>query len=129
MKQFDLEEYLRLKEEGKEPKIVTRDGRDARIICTDRQGSQPVVALVSQDVDYEEFYSFYANGLYTDNLETILDLFFAPTKRKGWVNVFDNGSVYRCGSAIFLTEEEAKTNGKKIKQYLTTVPIEWEEQL
>lgn len=127
MKQFDLEEYLRLKEEGKEPKIVTRDGRKVRIICTDKKGEQPIVGLVSY-TEQEISRSFGCNGLYNfDGSTSALDLFFKPVKHKGWVNVFDNGSVYRCGSAIFLTEEEAKTNGKKIKQYLTTVPIEWED--
>lgn len=128
MKQFDLGEYLRLKKEGKEPKIVTRDGLPVRIICTDMKGVQPVVGLVSC-ADYEQLYAFCSDGrYYSYESNTGLNLFFAPTKRKGWVNVFDNGSVYRCGSAIFLTEEEAKTNGKKIKQYRTTVPIEWEDK-
>ena len=35
MKQFNLEEYL--KDPNK--KVVTRDGRNARIVCTDRKGT------------------------------------------------------------------------------------------
>ena len=34
MKQFSLEEYL----EHPDRKVVTRDGRSVRIICTDRNG-------------------------------------------------------------------------------------------
>ena len=42
MKQFDLKEYL--KDPNK--KVVTRDGRNARIICTDRQGGdRPILIL------------------------------------------------------------------------------------
>ena len=33
MKQFDLKEYLK----GPNKKVVTRDGRNVRIICTDRR--------------------------------------------------------------------------------------------
>lgn len=44
MKQFNLEEYL--KDPNK--KVVTRDGRNVRIICTDRKGTEySVVALCS----------------------------------------------------------------------------------
>lgn len=47
MKQFNLEEYLRLKEEtGKEPKLVTDLGDDARVICTDADNEfYPVIVL------------------------------------------------------------------------------------
>lgn len=39
MKQFDLEAYNRMIAEGKTPKIVSRDGRDVRILCTDLSGA------------------------------------------------------------------------------------------
>ena len=42
MKQFNLDEY----NEFPSRKVVTRDGREARIICTDAEGSYPVVALI-----------------------------------------------------------------------------------
>ena len=43
MKPFNLEEYLA----NPNRKIVTRDGRNVRIICTDRKDSDfPIVALV-----------------------------------------------------------------------------------
>ena len=43
MKQFNLEEYLK----NPSRKVVTRDGRNVRIICTDKRGTNfPIVALV-----------------------------------------------------------------------------------
>ena len=42
MKEFNLTEYL--KDPSK--KVVTRDGRDVRIICTDEKGDEPIIALV-----------------------------------------------------------------------------------
>ena len=38
MKPFNLTEYLKLKEKGKEPKLRLRDGKPARIICIDLLG-------------------------------------------------------------------------------------------
>lgn len=47
MKQFNLEEYLK----NPSRKVVTRDGRSVRIICTDRVSEKgyPLVALVMKD--------------------------------------------------------------------------------
>lgn len=127
MKQFDLTEYLRLKEEGKEPKIVTRDGRDARIICTDMNEDQPIVALVSRNATHEQPYTFSAEGCFDyDGNTSDLDLFFAPTKHKGWVNVYtDRFGI--CCHRIHDTEKEARKNAQKSDSYVATVPIEWEE--
>ena len=44
MRRFNLEEYL--KDTSKE--IITRDGRKARIICTDAKGDRPIIALVER---------------------------------------------------------------------------------
>ena len=44
MKPFNLEEYLA----NPTKKVVTRDGRNVRIICTDRKGTDfPIVGLVT----------------------------------------------------------------------------------
>lgn len=62
MKPFDLEEYNRLVAEGKTPKLVTRDGRSARIICTDKDGDFPLVALIkSEDKELIETYTSKGN--------------------------------------------------------------------
>lgn len=45
MKQFDIEKYL----ENPKQRVVTRDGRNVRIICTDRRADddhRPIVSLV-----------------------------------------------------------------------------------
>ena len=45
MRQFNLDEYI------KKPslKVVTREGRQVRIVCTDANGDYPVVALAIDD--------------------------------------------------------------------------------
>ena len=42
MKQFNLDEYLKFPSR----KIVTRDGREARILCTDGEASYAIVAFI-----------------------------------------------------------------------------------
>ena len=76
MEQFDLEKYLK----NPSRKIITRDGKSARIICTNRlDENYPVLALVNNE-DYEMCYSYTIFGeLYTNqNRGCELDLFFAP---------------------------------------------------
>ena len=84
MKQFNLEEYLRLKEEGKEPKIVTRDGHDAKILCTDMKamGEEVIGALVMGREGYETLRSYHSDGRYGKYADYELDLFFADLEEE-----------------------------------------------
>ena len=54
-----------------------------------------------------------------------LDLFFAPEKHEGWINVYRNGEHLWCGD-IKRTEAEAK-EFEDSKFYITSIKIEWEE--
>ena len=49
----------------KEGKVVTRDDGNARIICWDAEGDQPIIALIKY-YDREVPYSFCMNGLLED---------------------------------------------------------------
>ena len=54
MEKFNLEEYLK----NPSRKVVTRDGRNVRIVCTDRNiNNFPIVALIQlyNDSDEEVF--------------------------------------------------------------------------
>ena len=122
MKEFNLDEYL------KDPsqKVVTRDGREVRIICTDRKGEQPIIALVTINTK-EDVRCFYKNGRWSNTNEWYLDLFFAPIKREGWVNVFKSqeGNIIM-GVRVFATKGKAE-EFKNNSGYLDTIKIEWEE--
>lgn len=121
MKKFSLEEYLK----NPKRKIVTRDGRDARIICTDRAGSttKPVVALITLPNGDENIKSFWANGIETTGSDGKDDLFFATVKHEGWVNIYCAHSM-SCG-LIYQSEEKAKQEIDRTKRYITTAKIEW----
>ena len=124
MEQFDLEKYLK----NPSRKIITRDGKSARIICTNRSDENyPVLALVNNE-DYEMCYSYTIFGeLYTNqNRGCELDLFFAPQKKEKWVNVYEdsNGKNW-LGENLYNTEKAAKADSSKSR--VATVKIEWEE--
>lgn len=105
MKQFNLDEYLRLKEAGKEPKIVTRDGRSVRIVCTDMKNQAfPVVAVYPYD-DKEGCVCYTASGRYSAViLKHPLDLFFA-----------DPEPIYRPYKTLEEVIEAIKEHGNYIK--------------
>lgn len=127
MKQFSLEEYL--KDPSK--KVVTRDERNVRIRCTDRKGKgQPIVALVeTPDRDEEYVGTYRKDGRWsTSGCASELDLFFAPEKREGWVNIYRterDESVYTAN--VYNSKEEAEDAGRGEEDYIATVKIEWEE--
>lgn len=129
MKQFNLEEYLK----NPSKKIVTRGGYPATIVSTIfHQENYPVVAEVCfSNYDKKQSYSFTANGLFLDSSEDSRDLFFAPEKHEGWVNLYKvESSEVGFGhymSNPFNSEEKAIRAGKTNSNYLKTFKIEWEE--
>ena len=124
MKQFNLEEYLA----NPSRKVVTRDGRNVRIICTDRVAKEyKLVALVMKN-DTECMCAYNTNGCVYKNDTHSLDLFFAPEKHEAWINLYkwDNSTRYSV-SKPFDSEEEAMEFSRKDDNYLKTIKIEWEE--
>lgn len=125
MEQFSVDKYL----ENPNRKVVTRDGRSARIICTNRlDDNYPVVALV-HDEDCERCYSYTTFGkLYAyQNRDCELDLLFAPQKKEGWVNIYKYNSKITIGSLVYNTKEEAESAAGDKSYYISTIKIEWEE--
>lgn len=122
MKPFNLEEYLA----NPSRKVVTREGKPVRIICTDVKGaSYSVLALVDKG-DYEGPTLYTKKGEYNLGTECSYDLFFAPEKHEGWINLYKSGIGWSLGASIWQTEEEAK-KWVGAADYATTIKIEWEE--
>ena len=120
MKQFSLEEYLK----NPSRKVVTRDGKCVRIVCTDRLGAFPVIGLIK--TDKVETVLFYTDaGCINPEMPSDYDLFFAPEKKEGWVNVYRQDNRQLCGN-VYNTESEANLHSRSLG-YLATVKIEWEE--
>lgn len=126
MKQFSIEEYLK----NPDRKVVTRNGLPVRIICTDRNYQRPIIALIKEKDGTEKTIYTYSTqgGFWTNNEHSDLDLMFAPTKKEGWVNVFESTKGYKyCYKSIFPSEKEARCAGETYKTYIATVKVEWEE--
>lgn len=125
MKQFSLEEYLK----NPNRKIITRNGRSARIICTDRNwiDTKHIIALVTMENGVEVTKSYNKSGkavFETDYGPN--DLFFAPNKKEGWVNMYKIRSGEAKIDQIYNSKEEAEA-GRKDANYILTAKIEWEE--
>ena len=120
MEQFNLEEYL--KDPSRE--IVTRDGRNVTIHCTNCAGPRPVIAEIEGE-DYS--LDFNKNGIHYCGVSND-DLFFAPENKERWINLYYDkirNKVYF--GKNFKTQEKAKNMGKSQNNYVITIPIEWED--
>ena len=122
MKQFSLEEYLK----NPSRKVVTRCGKNARIICTDAKNVYSVVALIAEDKS-ERVETYLKDGRYSESRQSSDDLFFAPEKHEGWVNVYKGGdrNYFTLGAMIYDRKEDAERC--RVEDYVTTTKIEWEE--
>ena len=121
MKPFNLEEYLK----NPSRKVITRDGHNVRIICTDHDNiSYPIVGAIK---GYDFPFCFSEDGCVVGSkCNDANDLFFAPEKHEGWVNIYKNAFGVYLPSPIYQTKEEAEEEGKIIDGYVTTAKIEWE---
>lgn len=128
MKPFSLEEYLK----NPSRKVVTRDGKSARIICTNRKSEgYSVVALIEDKfIKGEEIIRSYTKeGKHCTNRQSEDDLLFATEKKEGWINIFKgtkNNNYYVGNPNVFESKEDAKEAAKEWSGY-TSVKIEWEE--
>lgn len=106
--------------------VCTRDGRRARIICWDKKGNYPIVALIQDNENSEHIEYYTENGIFSNGgNEKNRDLMMLPQKKEGWVNVYNSLGVITFSHNPFDTKEEAMKD--KGKYYVDTVKIEWEE--
>ena len=75
MKQFNLKEYLK----NPSRKIVTRDGRNVKILYTNFTKAQHIIAQIGGN-DYS--IAFHKEGIFVNGFESNCDLFFAPEKTR-----------------------------------------------
>lgn len=76
--------------------VQTRDGRKARVVCTDRKGIYPVIALI--DV-VEDVRAYRSDGSALVGMISDSDLVNIPVRTSMWRAIFDNNNIsYACGS-------------------------------
>ena len=122
MKSFNLKEHL----EHPDWKVVTREGKPVRILCTDLDDNDYPVAAVVGNFHVDKY---TADGLFQAGKKTKYDLFFASEKHEGWVIISklpftDSFEIF---PEIFATKEEAVRvweDNPGIK--CSIIKIEWE---
>ena len=118
MKPFNIDEYLK----NPSKKVVTRDGRNVKIHCTDYIGFGPIIAKVEGN-DFSQM--FFSDGSPCRCEGSTYDLFFAPEKHEGWINVYKDGDHFYSSMDIFKTKDKAEA--LSCSSCIATVKIEWEE--
>lgn len=101
MKQFNLQEYL----EDPYRKIVTRDGRSIRIICTNRMNSKYPVVVLIREGNKEVLECYTKDGKFIPNQDYNQDLFFASVKKKAdCINMSEIGEDNNANGRQWLRE-------------------------
>lgn len=106
--------------------VCTRDGRKARIICWDKKGNYPIVALIQDNENSEHIEYYTENGIFSNGGNNKnRDLMMLPQKKEGWINLCKNNHGDTLAAGVFPSREEAVSNCPP--SYLGTIKIEWEE--
>jgi hypothetical protein len=112
--------------------VQTRDGREARIICTDYSGSVPgysIIALVTF-ARKQEIITLTPTGrffLYQDK-HSPNDLVNIPEKKSGWSLIYKDIQGRRItGSHIYSTEQEAECAFASAACAISIGCVTWEE--
>lgn len=112
LKPFNLETVR----EGKS--VCTRDGKKARVVCFDKVGVYPVIALI-QEVGMETCHFYSQDGKCAD-CGSEYDLMMLCEKKKGYVNIYS--------TMIHDTLEDADKAKEDVNDsnYIETLEVEWE---
>jgi hypothetical protein len=105
--------------------VQTRDGRKARIICTNRTErlGYPIVALIFEQNDIERIETFSVKGETLQGCPHSNDLVNVPIKKSGWINVYADGTSY----GVHATQNVADILVADGTKRVACIPIEWEE--
>ena len=122
MKEFNLDEFKK----NLNQKVVTRDGRSVRIVCTDAKNEFPIITLITND-DKEVLMDYNNNGKVSPDEMTDLDLFFEPIKKEGWINLFKDKELPFVNGDVYKSEKDAKEAAEGEPDFIASVKIEWEE--
>lgn len=118
MRQFNLKEYLK----KPDVKLQTRDGFPVRIICTDlRNTSYQIAAAIIAPTGCETVAQYDDKGQAL-NPFAASNLFFAPIKYTGYINVTCIDGQPYINTTIFSSKNEAK----KQCVYGEVVEVNWE---
>ena len=113
---FDVERAKRISNGEEEGKIITRDGKEVRIICFDvKNDKYPIIGLVKEG-DKEAPETFKKNGIYTpDEKECEYDLFLSVPE---WTT-FKDGDIVGFGDSLVGIFKSIDTARNTFSSYAT----------
>lgn len=120
LKPFNLEEALT----GKP--VITRKGYP--IVELKYLQTISCLTVVHKEPD-EKLISYFIRcvGTHNDTINYVTDLFIAPTKKEGWINIYHGQHSTVSGRIVYTTEEAALANKDTSSICIETIKIEWEE--
>ena len=123
MKPFDLEQA-----KAGAP-VITRDGRNARILSFDLCNRYYPMVAAFTDSDGDEWVNVHTNeGKCLMDKDSPNDLFMAPVKREGWVNLYPptmSSGVLARATSVYATKGQAEVNASPTR--IACIRIEWEK--
>ena len=130
MKPFDL-----AKAKAGAP-VITRNGHKAHILSFDLCNRDYPMAAAFTDSDGNEWVNTLTNEgkcfAFADK-DSPSDLFMAPVKREGWVNLYqapNAETLAELGFAVYATKEQADQSAegqRTVNPRIACIRIEWEE--
>lgn len=106
---FDLERAKRITNCEEEGKIVTRDGRNVRIICWDAHRDDNIIALIENENCIESIMNYTSDGVLLLSPGSPVDLFISVPE---WTT-YKDGDIYKTlqgGIAIYNSNYEPEFN-------------------
>ena len=126
MKQFSLEEFKK----NPNRKVVTRDGRPVRIICTDAKGKYPVIGLALNKEEVEVPENYTENGYYLTNDRCDDDIFFEPEKKEGYINLYRSklfSGMFQTSVHVLSKDVAEREAAEYPDDFIATAKVTWEE--
>lgn len=111
--------------------ICTRDGRKARIICFDKKGPYPIIALIETEelngeiTEYVQAYDKHGHSI-DENTETKDDLVMLYKRKEKWINIYKIDNFY-CTGEVFSSKKMAEFANDNDKDRVALIKISWEE--
>ena len=90
-----------------EKPVQTRDGRKARVLCTDMRGTEFSVVALVDDATNENLITVNKHGRHYGTQRSATDLINAPVTITRWVNVYSRGP----SSQLYQSKADAITGG------------------
>ena len=126
MKQFSLEEFKK----NPNRKVVTRSGKQVRILCTDAKGDYPVIALISSLDDEDYPWRVRKDGAILENEENDSDLFFDVEKKEGYINLYRSklfSGMFQTSVHVLSKDVAEREAAKYPDDFIATAKVTWEE--